>query len=294
MPRFKTSPLAGFRRTLVMIKFEHSVFALPFALLGALLAARRVPAPRALGWIVIAMVAARSAAMTFNRIADRDLDRENPRTRNRALVTGELTVAFAWTFLAGSAVLFEVASWELNRLAFLLSPLALGWILFYSWTKRFTALSHFALGLSLGISPAAAWIAVRGSLSPRILLLSAAVTLWVAGFDILYSCQDYEIDRRSDRLFSLPKRVGIKAALRIAAALHAGVILLLALLLQLSSLGALAWVGLALVAILLWYENSLVKPDDLSRLNAAFFTVNGYIGVLLLVCWGTDILLHHA
>jgi 4-hydroxybenzoate polyprenyltransferase len=281
------------RRTLEMIKFEHSVFALPFALLGALLAAEGLPSLRQIIWIVVAMVAARSAAMTFNRLADRRLDALNPRTRMRALPSGLLTAQFATGFLLVCCALFEVAAWQLNPLAFKLSPLALGWILFYSYTKRFTWLSHLALGISLGIAPAAAWIAIRGSLSPRILLLAAAVTLWVGGFDILYACQDYEFDCAQAALFSLPKKLGLTRSLQLAASFHVGVVLLLAALLYWSHLGAVAWVGLVFVASLLWYEHSLVKPHDLSRINAAFFTVNGYIGIVLLVFWGSAILLRH-
>ena len=281
---------ANTRRTLEMIKFEHSVFALPFALLGAMLAADGWPALGELLWIIVAMVAARSVAMTFNRIADRDVDAANPRTRGRALVTGALSLRFAWGFLLAAAAVFELAAWRLNSLTFLLSPLALAWVMFYSWTKRFTAFSHWVLGLALGIAPAAAWIAVRGSLAPRILLLVGAVTLWVGGFDVLYACQDYAFDRAHPGLRSVPKRFGIRRALQIAAACHLAMLVLLGWLLVLSHLGPLGWIGVALVAGLLAYEHALVRPDDLSRLNAAFFAVNGYIGVLLLCSWGAAIL----
>lgn len=278
-------------RTLEMIRFEHSVFALPFALLGAMLAANGWPTARQLLWIIVAMVAARSAAMTFNRIVDRELDAANPRTRARALASGALSLRFAWSFLAASAVVFVAAAGQLNRLTLELSPLALGWVLLYSYTKRFTWLSHLVLGAALGIAPAAAWIAVRGSLTPRILLLSAAVTLWVAGFDILYACQDYDFDRAHPRLRSIPKRLGIRRALRLAADFHVAMVVLLLWLLWLSHLGWLGALGLLAVAGLIAYEHSLVRPDDLSRLNAAFFTVNGYIGILLLLTWGTAIFL---
>lgn len=277
------------RRALEMIKIEHSVFALPFALLGALFAADGWPTARQLFWIVVAMVAARSAAMTFNRLVDRDLDAANPRTRGRALASGALSSRFAWVFFAASAAVFVLAAASLNRLTLELSPVALAWVLFYSYTKRFTWLSHLALGAALGIAPAAAWIAVRGSLAPRILPLCAAVTLWVAGFDILYACQDFDFDRAHPRLRSIPKRLGIRAALRWAAVLHATMLLLLAWLLWLIPLGWLGVAGLAAVAGLIAYEHSLVKPDDLSRLDAAFFTVNGYIGILLLATWGAAI-----
>lgn len=273
-----------------MIKFEHSVFALPFALLGALLAARGWPPWSVLGWIVVAMVGARSAAMTFNRIVDRHLDAANPRTRQRALAAGTLSLAFAWSFLAVSAALFFVAAWQLNPLCLKLSPLALGWVLFYSYTKRFTWLSHWVLGLGLGIAPAAAWIAVRGSLAPRILLLSGAVALWVAGFDLLYACQDVDFDRQHPGLRSVPKAAGVAASLRLAQLCHVLMLGLLVWLLVSSGLGSLAWLGLIVVAVLLLWEHSLLAPNDLSRMNAAFFTVNGYIGILLLVFWGAAIL----
>lgn len=284
------SVLASTRRTLEMIKFEHSIFALPFALLGALLAARGWPPWSVLGWIVVAMVGARSAAMTFNRIVDRKIDAANPRTRNRALAAGTLSLGFAWSFLIISIAVFELAAWQLNPLCLKLSPLALGWVLFYSYTKRFTWLSHGVLGLGLGIAPAAAWIAVRGSLAPRILLLSGAVALWVAGFDLLYACQDVEFDRQQPGLRSVPKAVGVAMSLRLAQICHLLMLGLLVWLLIASGLGGLAWLGLVVVTALLLWEHSLLAPHDLSRMNAAFFTVNGYIGILLLVFWGAAIL----
>ncbi len=285
------SLLTSTRRTLDMIKFEHSIFALPFALLGALLAAHGWPGTLKLLWIVVAMVGARSAAMTFNRIVDQKIDAENPRTRQRHLPAGLLSRPFAWGFFAVSSAVFIAAAWKLNHLAFVLSPLALAWICFYSLTKRFTSLSHIVLGVALGIAPAAAWIAVRGSLAPQILPLTGAVVLWVAGFDILYACQDYEFDRARASLHSIPKSLGIGRSLELARVFHVAMLGLLIWLLRLSGLGAVAWIGLALVAGLLWYEHSLVKPDDLSKMNAAFFTVNGYIGMLLLFTWGAAILI---
>jgi len=279
------------RTTLEMIKFEHSIFALPFALLGAVLAADGLPSGRQVFWIVVAMVGARNVAMTFNRIVDRDLDARNPRTRGRALPAGLLTVRFAVVFLGLSALLFLVAAWRLNPLALALAPLALAWICFYSYTKRLTWMSHLVLGLALGIAPAAAWIAVRGSLAPRILLLTAAVTFWVAGFDVLYACQDYEFDRGQRGLYSLPKRLGIANALHVALGCHLAMLALLLWLLRLSHLGPLAAVGLGLAALLIGYEHTLVKPHDLSRLNAAFFSVNGYVGFLLLISWSGAVLL---
>ena len=280
------------RTVLEMIKFEHSVFALPFALTGALLAARSTahswPAPRQIAWIIVAMVAARSAAMTMNRIADLRYDRENPRTSQRALATGALSVSFAWLFTLIAVALFLIAAWQLNLLALKLAPLAVAILFFYSFTKRFTNWSHLFLGFALGISPAAAWIAVTGSLDPRILILSAAVTLWVGGFDVLYACQDVEYDQRAG-LYSIPKRFGIARALWIARAMHVFVVALLAWLAASFALPWPAWVGIAVVAALLAYEHSLVKANDLSRLDAAFFAVNGYISLLFLFFWGAAV-----
>jgi 4-hydroxybenzoate polyprenyltransferase len=277
---------------LAMIKFEHSVFALPFALTGALLAARAThqpprgwPSLRQILWIIVAMVAARSAAMTMNRIADLRYDRENPRTHQRALPTGALTLQFAWLFMFGAVAMFFVAAWQLNPLALKLAPLAIAILFFYSFTKRFTNWSHLFLGFALGISPAAAWIAVTGDLDPRMLILCAAVTLWVGGFDVLYACQDIDYDQRAG-LFSVPKQFGIAKALLIARTMHLGVIALLTWLAFSFGLPWPAWAGIAVVASLLAYEHSLVKADDLSKLDAAFFTVNGYISMLFLLFWG--------
>ncbi|HWP86018.1 MAG TPA: UbiA-like polyprenyltransferase [Terriglobia bacterium] len=277
------------RLTGEMIKFEHSVFALPFALLGALLAARGWPTAHQLLWIVVAMVGARSAAMSFNRLIDRHIDAANPRTATRALPAGTLSVGFVWSFAAVSSVVLIVAAWQLNPLAFRLSPVALAVLFVYSYTKRFTVLSHLVLGFCLGMAPAAAWIAVRGSLEGEILLLTAAVTLWTAGFDILYACQDAEFDRRAG-LHSVPQRWGIARALQLSAALHAVMVLLLAWLAWTAELGWPSLAGLIVTAGLLVYEHHLVKPSDLSRLNAAFFNTNGWIGILLLLFWGFDIL----
>jgi len=277
------------RTSLEMIKFEHSVFALPFALTGALLAARSRqhgwPTLRQILWIVIAMVAARSAAMTLNRIADLRYDKENPRTKMRALATGALSVSFAWMFTLAAVALFFAAAWQLNLLALKLAPVAMAILFLYSFTKRFTTWSHLFLGFALGISPAAAWIAITGSLDSRMLILCAAVTLWVGGFDVLYACQDIEFDKQAG-LFSVPQRFGIAAALMIARAMHAGVVLLLSWLAASFGLPWPAWAGIVVVASLLGYEHSLVKANDLSKLNAAFFTVNGYISMLFLLFWG--------
>ena len=283
------------RLTLEMIKFEHSVFALPFAFTGALLAIRAGGLDvRALwwklAWIVVAMVGARSAALTFNRLMDAEIDGRNPRTRMRHIPAGVLSAAFGWSFVAVSSLVFIYAARELNPLCFTLAPVALGVVFFYSFTKRFTTFSHLVLGFALGIAPAAAWIAVRGSLDPRILWLTAAVTLWTAGFDIIYSCQDYEFDV-AQGLFSLPRRIGVARALRVSQALHVLMLVCLLVLVSDLDLGPLSIAGVVAVGLLLAYEHSLVKPDDLSRVNAAFFTMNGWVSVLFFVFWAADVLL---
>lgn len=286
------------RTVLEMIKFEHSVFALPFALTGALLAARYAgatpgwPTAWQLFWILVAMVGARSAAMTINRIADLHYDRLNPRTRERPLVTGALSLPFAWAFTLVSSALLVVAAWHLNPLALKLAPAALAVVFFYSYTKRFTAWSHLVLGFCLGMSPAAAWIAVAGALDPRMLILCAAVTLWVAGFDVLYACQDIEFDKQVG-LYSIPRKFGIAPAVAIARAMHVLMVALLAWLAWSFHLPWPAWAGMVVVALLLAYEHSLVKPNDLSRINAAFFTVNGYISLLFLLSWGAAVAISH-
>ncbi len=287
--------LKRLRMTLDMIKFEHSVFALPFAMTGALLAFREsgfaaADLWRKLAWIVVAMVAARSAAMAFNRLVDSEIDGRNPRTRSRHLPAGLLSRGFAWAFVAAASAVFFLAAWALNRLCLRLAPLALGIVFFYSFTKRFTSFAHIVLGFSLGIAPAAAWIAVRGELDPRILWLTAAVTAWTAGFDIIYSCQDYEFDC-AERLFSVPRVLGIAGALVAARALHAAMIVCLLTLVHTLHLGALALAGVGAIAALLLYEHSLVRATDLSRINAAFFTMNGYVSVLFFVFWAADIFL---
>ncbi len=275
--------------TLEMIKVEHSVFALPFALTGAMLAADGWPAWRQVFWIVVAMVGARSAAMTFNRIADREFDAKNPRTEKRALPAGHLTLRFAGAFTVVSVALLVLAASELNPLAFKLSPVALALLLLYSYTKRFTLLSHIVLGMCLGLSPVAAWIALRGDVSWAVIILGVAVTLWVAGFDIIYACQDVVFDHSMD-LHSVPKKFGITAALYASAALHLLMLALLVMVARMSGLGWIALGGLVPVAALLAYEHLLVKPSDLSRVNAAFFTINGYISILFFLTWAAAIL----
>ena len=282
--------LRDIRTTLEMIKWEHSVFALPFALCGAMLAAGGWPTAHQLLWIVVAMVAARSAAMAFNRLADHALDSANPRTRTRALPAGTLSRRFVSLFVLTAAAGLIFAAAQLNPLTFVLSPVALAVILLYSHTKRYTRWSHLVLGFGLGMSPAASWIAVRGSLDPRILVLTAAVTLWVAGFDILYACQDLDFDRQAG-LYSIPSAFGIASALWISRFLHGLMLLLLAALVALFSLGSLAMAGVAVVGLLLVYEHSLVSPRDLSRLNAAFFTLNGVISLIFFAFVAGDLLL---
>jgi len=283
--------LARVRITLEMIKFEHSVFALPFALTGALLARRGWPSLRQILWLIVAMVGARSAAMTFNRIADLKLDSLNPRTQMRALPQGQLSLGFAVGFTVVAATVLVLGAYELSPLAFKLSPVALVVVLGYSYTKRFTWLSHFVLGFCLGLSPIAAWIALRGDVKPSILLLGAAVTLWVAGFDIIYACQDVDFDRHYG-LHSIPRRVGIKSALDASAAMHVVMLALLVGVARVENLGLISFVGLAAVTALLVYEHAIVKPSDLSRINAAFFTVNGYISVLFFLTWAAAVLIH--
>jgi 4-hydroxybenzoate polyprenyltransferase len=273
-----------------MIKWEHSIFALPFALCGAMLAAGGWPTAHQLAWIIVAMIAARSAAMAFNRVADAAIDAANPRTRTRALPAGALTPAFVTTFVVVSSGIFVLAASQLNHLSLILSPVALAVVLLYSYTKRFTRWSHLVLGFALGIAPAAAWIAVRGSLDPRILLLTAAVTFWVGGFDVLYACQDYEFDRDSN-LHSIPRYIGIRGALIVARLFHLVMLSLLIALLVTFGLGKLAVAGVVAVALLLLYEHSLVHPTDLSKLNAAFFTMNGVISVVFFLFIAGDLLL---
>jgi 4-hydroxybenzoate polyprenyltransferase len=279
------------RTTLEMIKIEHTLFALPFAFLGAVLAARGLPTAWQLAWITAAMIGARSTAMTFNRIADRDIDAANPRTHTRAIPAGLLSLRFAWAFTIISSALFFVAAAMLNRLTLILSPVALASVLLYSYTKRFTSLSHIVLGWCLACAPTGAWIAVRGALdSSAPLLLSLVVLLWTAGFDVLYACQDVAFDRQTG-LRSIPARGGITRALWIARALHAGAFIALVGLYLTVDLGWLALAGLVATGALLVYQHSLVKASDLSRLNAAFFTTNAFVSVILFVTFGGAMLL---
>jgi 4-hydroxybenzoate polyprenyltransferase len=279
--------LSSLRTTLEMIKFEHTLFALPFALLSAILASGGPPKASKFFWILLAMVGARSAAMAFNRIADWRIDAENPRTRMRALPAGQVSLNFAGWFTAGSSLLFVIAAHELNPLCLWLSFPVLFILLLYSYTKRFTSYSHLFLGLCLGLAPLGSWIAVRGDIKVTPILLCLIVLLWTAGFDIIYACQDLEFDKQKG-LYSIPKRFGVRTALRVSSGFH---LLMLILLIGLFFLEGLSWIsflGILLAGGLLWYEHKLVRPNDLSKVNAAFFTVNGYISVLLLVAVGLD------
>jgi len=282
MPAF----LRNVHVTLEMIKIEHTLFALPFAFLGAVLAADGLPTLKQFLWITLAMVGARSTAMAFNRIADREYDALNARTATRALPAGLLSVGFVWAFTIVSAVLFFVAAAMLNRLTLILAPVALASVLLYSFTKRWTLLSHMMLGWCLSIAPTGAWIAVRGSLDSHVpLLLSLVVMLWTAGFDVLYACQDYDFDVQTD-LHSIPRRFGIPRALLIARLLHVGAFAALFALYWVTGLGVFALVGVVATGILLLYQHRLVRADDLSRLNAAFFTTNAFVSVILFVTFG--------
>src|ERR1044072_8014260 len=267
------------KTTLAMIKFEHTLFALPFAFLGAILAANGLPTWWQILWITLAMVGARSAAMTFNRIADINIDAANPRTANRELPAGKLSVGFAWMFFFASLVLFLLSAFMLNWLALALSPVALLFVLGYSYAKRFTSFAHVILGIALAISPSAAWIAVRGTLDSAVpLLLSLLVMMWTAGFDVLYACQDFEYDRRAG-LRSIPARFGIGGALWIARLFHLQAFIVLLFLYLITELGWLALTGVIAVGLLLIYQHTLVKPGALSRLTAGFFTPNAFVSV---------------
>ena len=272
-----------------MVKIEHTIFALPFAFMGAFLAARGFPRPAQIGWILVAMVGARSAAMAFNRLVDVPFDAKNPRTVNRALPRKQLTPGFVIVFLLVSSAVFLLAASQLNRLSLELSPLALGIVFFYSYTKRFTWLTHLFLGISLACAPIGAWIAIRGTVESAPLILGLAVILWVAGFDVIYACQDVEFDKR-ELLNSIPRRFGIAASLWISAFLHLAMLIILGFLFWREGLGTISFLGLVLVGLLLAYEHNLVRPADLSRVNTAFFTINGWISILLFATTMIDLL----
>lgn len=286
-----SSLIAKLGTTLEMIKFEHTLFALPFAFLGAVMAANGLPTWQQVLWITLAMIGARSAAMTFNRIADREIDAKNPRTANRELPSGKLSVEFAWVFLFVSIGVFLLAAYSLNWLTFVLSPVALISVLGYSYAKRFTAFAHLLLGWSLAISPTAAWIAVRGAIDSEVpLLLSLFVLMWTAGFDVMYACQDYEFDKKSG-LHSIPARFGIARSLWMARLFHFQAFIVLLLLYLVSGLGVVALIGVGAVALLLVYQHTLVKANDLSKMNAAFFTTNAFVSIILFASFGTAVFL---
>lgn len=279
------------KTTLEMIKFEHTLFALPFALLGAVLAANGLPTTWQIVWITVAMFGARSAAMTFNRIIDRKFDAENPRTANREIPSGKLSLNFAITFLVVAIILFEIASYELNWLTFALSPIALLSVLGYSYAKRFTSFAHLILGWALAISPTAAWIAVRGEIDDITpIFLSLIVMMWTAGFDVMYACQDFEFDKKNG-LRSIPARFGIARSLWIARMFHFQAFVVLLLLYVSTNLGWLALAGVIAVGALLIYQHTLVKANDLSRMNAAFFTTNAFVSIILFATFGGAVFL---
>jgi 4-hydroxybenzoate polyprenyltransferase len=280
--------IAKTRTTLEMIKWEHSIFSLPFALTATILAAGGLPPMRTLFWIVVAMIAARSCAMAFNRWADADLDAANPRTQNRAIPAGLLSRGFVLGFTVLMGILFEIAAANLNRLTLGLSPIVLIVLLGYSYMKRITRWSHLALGLALGLAPAAAWVAVRGALDPRILVLTASVTLWVGGFDVLYACQDFDHDRAAG-LYSLPQSIGIPAAFWVARIMHLAMLGLLIWFARLFDFGPAGWLGVAAAGLLLAFEHAIVSPRDLRRLNAAFFTMNGIIAMVFFCFVSADL-----
>jgi 4-hydroxybenzoate polyprenyltransferase len=286
------SPWRQVAITLEMIKWEHSIFALPFALTGAVLAASGIPRLSQLFWIILCMVSARSAGMAFNRWADAELDAANPRTKMRAIPAGLLSRSFVGWFTIVAAAIFLLGASQLNRLTLLCAPIVLAVLLLYSYTKRFTRWSHLVLGLALGIAPSAAWVAIRGSLDPRILVLTLIVLCWVGGFDMLYACQDAEHDRQAG-LKSLPASLGITGAFYLARILHLLMLALSVWLIHLFALGILAWIGIAIVAALLLYEHSIVSPNDLSRMNAAFFTMNGVISIVFFVFVAAAVLVKH-
>ena len=275
---------------LEMIKFEHTVFALPFAIMSAFIASEGIPQLTKLGWILVAMVGARSCAMAFNRLADAEIDSKNPRTSTRAIPAGLITKGAVWTFTVVSAGLLVCAAWRLNPLAFALSPVALAVIMGYSFTKRFTALSHLWLGLALSISPVGAWIAITGRFDWTPIVLCCVVLLWTAGFDIIYACQDVNFDRKHG-LHSIPARIGIRWALWISSALHVVAVVLLFVIPLLAELGLFYYIGVGIVVLIFIYEHAIVKPNDLSRVNLAFFTLNGMISLVLMALSIADILL---
>ena len=277
---------------LEMIKFSHTVFAFPFALMGAVLASiasGEAPAFSQIFWICAAMVGARTFAMGLNRIIDARIDAENPRTASRHLPSGKVNMTEAWLLVTGALLLFLVSAWMLNPLCLKLAPIAIFFLILYSYCKRFTAMAHVVLGICLSAAPVGAWIALRGDIGWPVIVLGFAVLFWVAGFDIFYALQDYEFDRERG-LFSVPSRFGVERSFLITRAFHASMIILLLLLLFMNGLGWIYFTGVVVVAGLLIYEHMLVRPDDLSKLDAAFFNMNGYISVTIFLFTLTDAL----
>jgi 4-hydroxybenzoate polyprenyltransferase len=281
-----TLPAAKRRATprdyLELVKFSHTIFALPFALAAMLIAQKGLPEPRVVGWILVAMVGARTAAMGFNRIVDRHIDAQNPRTASREIPSGKVGVGAASTLVFISAALFVFAAWQLNTFAAILALPTLGVLFFYSYCKRFTSFAHFVLGVCLGIAPCGAWVAVRGKLEIAPVILALAVMFWVAGFDMIYATMDDEFDRAA-KLRSMVQRLGVRGALQFARLSHALFVIFLFLFGFLAALHPVYFIGATLIALVLVYEHALVSPRDLRRVNAAFFTVNGAISVAFLL-----------
>ena len=282
--------LQKLQTTLNMIRFEHTIFALPFAFIGALLARKGLPTGWQVTWIVVAMVGARSSAMAFNRIVDVHYDKLNPRTGNRALPQGALSMTFARAFTVVMSLLFIFAARQLNSLCFYLSFPTLAILFLYSYTKRVTSLSHVVLGFAIGCAPLASWLAIRGEFAWPPILLCGAVMFWVAGFDLIYALQDIEFDRKAG-LFSFPSRFGVAPALYMSTFFHSVTVILLFATAAITHLGWIAFGGIALVAGILYWEHRLVTPNDLSRINVAFFNLNGYVSILLLLTFAGDILI---
>jgi 4-hydroxybenzoate polyprenyltransferase len=273
-----------------MIKFEHTIFALPFAIMSAFIASDGLPAPDKIGWILLAMVGARSCAMAFNRLADADLDELNPRTAARAIPAGRISKRAVWVFTIVSAALLVFAAYKLNPIAFALSPVALAVIVGYSYSKRWTFVSHLWLGLSISIAPIGTWIAIKGDLDWPPMLLGLAILLWIGGFDIIYACQDFEFDRTYG-LYSIPACFGKKRALQLSTTLHVMMVVALIGVTWLTNLGVLYLIGVGIVTILLVYEHAIVRPNDLSRVNLAFFTLNGIVSLVLMALSVADMLI---
>lgn len=274
---------------LEMIKFSHTVFALPFALAGALLAAKGLPTLAQLFWIIMAMVGARTAAMGLNRLIDAEIDARNPRTAGRAIPAGLIGKGVTLAFIVGSLALMLVAAGQLNRLCLLLSPLAIFFLVLYSYCKRFTSLAHVVLGICLAVAPIGAWVAIRGSLDAPAFILGAAVLFWVAGFDILYALQDLDFDRKAG-LHSIPVLMGVDGSLWTARIFHLIMIALLLGLFVTMRMGGFFMAGILITSGMLLYEHWLLKDGDLEKLDAAFFNMNGYISIVILVCTAAEVL----